>query len=261
MNGPAAQIIRPEVAWSRLSAEALNDLARRDAIVLLPVASTEQHGPHLPSGVDDFLGTAVCHRTADYLAPDHLAVVAPTVWCGLADHHVAFGGTFTLSLSTYHALLRDLCRSILGASFRRIVLVNSHGGNIAALSTLSVELSRELDAPIATVTYFMEAADAVATLLEDQANVMHACEGETAMMMALAPALVDEARLSEAHGPAFDVAASLMPTLKRVRSWREVAPGGVAGDARRASAAKGEALLDACARALADRLRIGEPWA
>ncbi len=100
---------------------------------------------------------------------------------------MAFGGTFTLSLSTYHALLRDLCRSILGAGFRRIVLVNSHGGNIAALSALAVELTRELDAAIATVTYFVEAADAVAGILEDQANVMHACEGETAMMMALAP--------------------------------------------------------------------------
>ncbi|UIN36847.1 creatininase family protein [Methylobacterium oryzae] len=261
MTESTAPTPRPEVAWSRLSAEALNDLARRDAVVLLPVASTEQHGPHIPTGVDDFLGTAICHRTAERLAPDHPAVVAPTLWCGLAEHHVAFGGTFTLSLSTYHALLRDLCRSILGAGFRRIVLVNSHGGNIAALSALAVELTRELDAAIATVTYFVEAADAVAGILEDQANVMHACEGETAMMMALAPDLVDAARLPEAHGPAFDVAASLLPTLRRVRAWEDVSPGGVAGDARRATANKGEALLDACAGALADRLRAGEPWA
>ncbi|MCJ2072468.1 creatininase family protein [Methylobacterium sp. J-030] len=260
MTEPAAPTVPPEVAWSRLSADALNDLARRDTVVLLPVASTEQHGPHLPTGVDDYLGTAVCRRTAEHLAPNQPVVVAPTVWCGLADHHVAFGGTFTLSLATYHALLRDLCRSILAAGFRRIVLVNSHGGNIAALSALSVELTRELDAPIATVTYFMEAADAVAGILEDQANVMHACEGETAMMMALAPELVDATRLPEAHGPAFDVAASLLPTLRRVRGWQEVSPGGVAGDARRASAAKGKALLDACAQALADRLRAGEPW-
>jgi creatinine amidohydrolase len=250
-----------ETAWSRLSAEALNDLARRDALVLLPVASTEQHGPHLPTGVDDVLGTAVCRRTAELLAPSHPVVVAPTVWCGLADHHVAFGGTFSLTLSTYHALLRDLCASILAAGFRRIVLVNSHGGNIAALSALAVELTRELKAPVATVTYFMEAADAMASILEDQANVMHACEGETAMMMALAPECVDAARLPEAHGPAFDVATSLMPTLRRVRGWREISPSGVAGDARRASAAKGEALLEACARTLADRLQAGEPWA
>ncbi|ACL62445.1 creatininase family protein [Methylobacterium nodulans] len=257
----STEMAPPEVAWNRLSAEALNDLARRDAIVLLPVASTEQHGPHLPTGVDDFLGTAVCRRTAELVAPDRPIVVAPTVWCGLADHHVAFGGTFTLSLATYHALLRDLCRSILAAGFRKVVLVNSHGGNITALSSLAVELTRELDAPIATATYFMEAADAVSGILEDQGNVMHACEAETSMMMALDSDLVDATRLAEAHGPGFDIADSLMPTLKRVRGWQEVSRGGVAGDARRASAAKGEAVLDACALALAARLRAGDPWA
>jgi creatinine amidohydrolase len=91
--------------------------------------------------------------------------------------------------------------------------------------------------------------------------VMHACEAETAMMMALEPGLVDAARLPEAYGPAFDIAASLMPTLKRVHGWQEVSLSGVAGDARRASAAKGEAVLEACATALAARLRAGEPWA
>lgn len=118
-----------EIDWNRLTAEALRSLAARDAIVLLPAASTEQHGPHLPTGVDDMLVTEVCRRTAR-LVEEIPVVVAPTVWCGLADHHVALGGTFTITLATYHALLRDLCRSILGAGFRRIVLVNGHGGNI-----------------------------------------------------------------------------------------------------------------------------------
>lgn len=250
----------PEVAWNRLSAEALRELARRDAVVLLPIGSTEQHGPHLPTGVDDLLVTAVCQRVAEALAPDVPAVVAPTVWCGLADHHVGFGGTFTLSLATFQALLRDLCRSVVGAGFRRIVLVNGHGGNINGLAALAVELTREFGAAVATATYFMEGADAAAAVLEDQSGVMHAGEAETSMMMALAPDLVDASRLAEAHGPAFDVAASLLPTLKRVRAWPEVSPGGVAGDARRASAQKGEALLAAYADALAVRLRAGEPW-
>jgi creatinine amidohydrolase len=174
-----------EIAWNRLSAAALRALAERNAVVLLPVASTEQHGPHLPTGVDDFLCSAVCRRTATLLAHDTPVVVAPTVWCGLADHHTTFGGTFTLSLATYHALLRDLCRSILAAGFRRIVIVNGHGGNISGLAALSVELTRELDAPIATTTYFMEAVAEMRAILEDQDGVMHACEGETSMMLAL----------------------------------------------------------------------------
>jgi creatinine amidohydrolase len=215
--------------WSRLTAEALRLLAARDAVVLLPVASVEQHGPHLPTGVDDILVTAVCRRTARLLTLGMPVVVAPTVWCGLADHHVAFGGTFSLSLATYHALLRDLCRSILKAGFGKIVLVNGHAGNIAGL-------------------------------LEDQGGLMHACEVETSMMMATAPELVDASRLPDAHGPAFDVAASLRPTVKRWVAFDRLTASGVLGDARRASAAKGEALLAARATALARRLQDGEPW-
>jgi creatinine amidohydrolase len=250
-----------ETAWNRLSAEALRALAAKDAIVLLPVASTEQHGPHLPTGVDDFLCSEVCRRTAAAMAPDCPVVVAPTVWCGLADHHVAFGGTFTLSLATYYAVLRDLCRSIHKAGFTRIVLVNGHGGNINALATFTGELTRELDAPIATTTYFMEAQAAMSEVLEDQNGVMHACEAETSMMMVIHPDLVDARRLSEAHGPSFDIMGSLVPSLKRFHSFAELTGSGVAGDARKASAAKGEKLLAACAAGLAARLRAGEPWA
>jgi creatinine amidohydrolase len=250
-----------ETAWNRLPAEALRALAAKDAIVLLPVASTEQHGPHLPTGVDDFLCSEVCRRTAAAMAPDCPVVVAPTVWCGLADHHVAFGGTFTLSLATYYAVLRDLCRSILKAGFTRIVLVNGHGGNINALATFTGELTRELDAPIATTTYFMEAQAAMSEVLEDQNGVMHACEAETSMMMVIHPDLVEARRLSEAHGPSFDIMGSLVPSLKRFHSFAELTGSGVAGDARKASAAKGEKLLAACAAGLAARLRAGEPWA
>ena len=80
------------------------------------------------------------------------------------------------------------------------------------------------------------------------------------MMMAAAPELVDAARLPDAHGPAFDIAASLIPTLRRSVAFDRLTASGVLGDARRASAAKGEALLAACASALAARLRAGEPW-
>ena len=248
------------IEWSHLTAEALRSLAERNAVVLLPVASTEQHGPHLPTGVDDILVTEVCRRTARLMPVDVPAVVTPTVWCGLADHHLGFGGTFTLSLATYHALLRELCRSILGAGFRRIVIVNGHGGNIQGLAAIAVELTRELAAPVATTTYFMEGAGEVTQILEDQSGVMHACEAETSMMMAAAPDLVQTSRLPDAHGPAFMMVPSLLPTLKRFTTFDQLTPCGVAGDARRATAAKGEALLDAYARNLARRLGTGEPW-
>ncbi len=249
-----------EIAWNRLSAESLRALAAKDAVVLLPVASTEQHGPHLATGVDDFLCSEICKRVATELVPDVPAVVAPTVWFGLADHHVPFGGTFTISLATYYAVLRDLCRAILGAGFRRIVIVNGHGGNMQALAAFTGELTRELQAPIATATYFMEAQAEQARVLEDQKGVMHACEAETSIMMAIHPDLVDESRLKDAHGPDFDLVASLTPSLKTFRTFAELTASGVAGDARKSSKSKGEALLVACSAALAARLRAGQPW-
>jgi len=209
-----------ETVWNRLSAATLRSLAASDAIALLPVASTEQHGPHLATGVDDFLCSEVCRRTAVKLAPKQLVVVAPTVWFGLADHHVAFGGTFSISLATYHAVLRDLCRSILQAGFRRIVLVNGHGGNIQALATLTGELTRELAAPIAATTYFMEGTSEAAEILEDQNGVMHACEAETSMMMAAHPDLVDRTRLNEALGPDFDIGGSLLEVVPKFETHR-----------------------------------------
>src|SRR5690349_17791143 len=100
-----------EIEWMRLSAEALRERAAKNALVLLPVASVEQHGPHLATGVDTILCGEITRRAARIIAAKEPVVVAPTLWCGLAEHHMDFGGTFTLTLKTYEAVLRDLCGS------------------------------------------------------------------------------------------------------------------------------------------------------
>jgi creatinine amidohydrolase len=250
-----------ELLWNRMTAETLRERAAQGAIVLLPVASTEQHGPHLATGVDDYLCGEACRRAAALIAKERPVVVAPTVWCGLAEHHIAFGGSFTLTLATYYALLRDLCQSILRAGFRHILIVNGHGGNIAALNTFTTELTRELGAPIATTTYIVAGMEATKNILEDQDGIMHACEGETSMMMALKPELVDHSRLAEAHGPNLGMGAALSRPIHAWKSFKDLTPSGVVGDARRATKAKGEAILDACAKGIAERLLKGEPWA
>jgi creatinine amidohydrolase len=251
-----------DVEWARLKASDLNALAAAGALVLMPVASTEQHGPHLATGVDTFLCGEICRRAAERLVARQVpAVVAPTLWAGLAEHHVAFGGSFTLSVATYHALLRDLCGSILRAGFSRVVVVNGHGGNVSALNALSSELTRELQASVAVATYWLLAEEAFAEILKDQRSVLHACEAETSMMLAAQPDLVDRARLAEAVGPIPERAGSvLVQPLHRWRSFKDITPTGVIGDARRATAEKGERLLEAAAEALAERLARGEPW-
>ncbi|WP_229820854.1 MULTISPECIES: creatininase family protein [Streptomyces] len=85
----------PQIRWNRLTASELHELAQREAVVLLPVGSSEQHGEHPPTGVDDFLAVEACRKAAD--AADVPMVVAPSVWCGLAEHRMPFGGTVSLS--------------------------------------------------------------------------------------------------------------------------------------------------------------------
>ncbi|MGE0749065.1 MAG: creatininase family protein [Variibacter sp.] len=250
-----------EIEWMRLSAEALRERAAKNALVLLPVASVEQHGPHLATGVDTILCGEIARRAARIIAAKEPVVVAPTLWCGLAEHHMDFGGTFTLTLETYEAVLRDLCGSLVRHGFKRIVIVNGHGGNIDALKVIVGELARDLGAPIATTTYWVLAENAFKDVLEDQTNVQHACEAETSMMMVAAPDLVDASRLSEAQGPVPRVARPILnKPLHRAKSFKEITASGVLGDARRANKEKGERLLAAAAEALATGLLAGEPW-
>lgn len=251
------------VMWDELTAAALNAQAAAGAIVLLPVASTEQHGPHLATGVDVILCREVCRRTAERLvAKKTPAIVAPTLWPGLAEHHMPLGGSFTLSLATWHRVVEELCRSIIRAGFGKILIVNGHGGNMSALNALTVDLTLALNTPIATTTYFASAETAYSEILEDQRSVLHACEAETSMMLAVRPDLVDTTKLRKAIGPVPSGAGSVLaPSLFRWKSFKEITKTGVVGDARRATAAKGERLLDAAAEALADRLAKGEPWA
>ncbi len=250
-----------------MTAEELRAASSADAIVLLPVASTEQHGPHLGTGVDTFLATEGCRRIAVQVAKSRPIVVAPTVWMGLAEHHVSFGGTFTLSMETYHALLRDLCRSILRAGFKKILLVNGHGGNIAALAALTTDLGLELSAPIATTTLYSvaHATGAYKPILEDQEGVQHACEAETSMMLAAFADCVRMDRIKDAYNPAgTDKSRALGFTAQVLNVWRpfkSFTASGVMGDARKATPAKGEQLLDIAAGGIAAKLIAGEPWA
>jgi creatinine amidohydrolase len=248
-----------ELEWARLKASDLRALAERDAIVLVPVAAMEQHGPHLPVMVDSLLCAEVALRSARRVAAHQPVVVAPTVWSGLSEHHMPFGGTFTLDFPTFFALLRCLCRSLVTHGFRRIFLLNGHGGNRFALRVIVDQLAGELGAALATATYWEPAAGAIARILEQQPGVQHACEAETAMVMALRPELVDEGRLAEAKF----IEPPHAVTQRGAHLWRPFAartPTGVLGDPTAASAEKGERLLDAAADAIAELLLHEGCW-
>lgn len=186
-------------------------------------------------------------------------VVTPSVWSGLSEHHMAFGGTFTLSLATLHALLRDICRSVWRAGFTRILIVNGHGGNMTALHALTTELTAERPARIAFTNYFTVARDVVRDCLEVQDGLMHACEGETSMMLAARPELVHAEHLAEAHGPDIALPAESTEPVYLAVPFERITVSGVAGHADAATAAKGEKMLSGLAKALADAI-ARDPW-
>jgi creatinine amidohydrolase len=247
------------VMWKELTAAELRQKAQAGAVVLMPVGSMEQHGPHLPVGVDTYLSEGVCKAAAEAVAAEMPVVVAPTLWCGMAEHHMAYGGTFTFDIPTYKAVLGCLTRSLERHGFKRVLIVNGHGGNIAALGAFLPDLAREVPGVALRVTTpYDPARKAMATILEDQDGVHHACEAETSMMMALVPDAVRRDKLGDAHGPAH---WTPQPAgVARYVSFRDATASGVIGDARRASAQKGERLVAAVRDTLVAFLRDPATW-
>jgi creatinine amidohydrolase len=249
------------VLWKELTAQDLGDHAKAGAVVILPVASMEQHGPHLPVGVDTILCEGVCRAAAERGGSATPVVVAPTLWCGMAEHHMAFGGTFTFDIPTYRAVLIAFLKSIERAGFKRVAIVNGHGGNVSALNAFLPDLARETAVDLVVTTYFELALPGLPAILEDQNSVLHACELETSLMMVLAPGTVKHDRIAEAAGPNFTNSRDvLMPAVQRFRSLKSFTANGVIGDPRRASRAKGEALLELCSKTLADMIADPATW-
>jgi creatinine amidohydrolase len=94
----------PEVEWANLKASDVRRLRQQNAIAVIPIGSIEQHGPHLPVQVDTLLVSEVARRTARLVADKLPIVVLPTIWSGLAEHHMSLGGTLTLDLATFFRL-------------------------------------------------------------------------------------------------------------------------------------------------------------
>ena len=245
------------VRWERRTAPELRALAAQDALVVLPVASMEQHGPHLPVWTDSMIGHACALRAAAE-ASDVPAIVLPPMWMGLSEHHLPFGGTITLDYATFHGVLRGVCRSIRADGFKRLLLVNSHGGNIDPLAVSARELCVEFNMPVVATTIFHVAGPKVGEILDTQPGVQHACEAETSFWLHLDAAQVRQEEIANTISPGGDTVGA--PFI-RFWSFAERAPvSGVIGDPRAATAEKGEKLLAVVSSALATAMRDTRLW-
>ena len=251
-----------EIRWRCLRADELRQRAAEDAMVIVPVGSLEQHGPHLPVEVDSMLGETVALRAAELIAEHEPVVVLPCIWTGLSEHHMSFGGTITLDFETFFNVIRCVCQSLVRHGFKRIVLLNGHGGNDNAMRVACDELSTKLEVPLVHFTYWYAAAEPIARLLETQTALLHACEAETSMMMALRPDLVAEDRIELAMvNTSPSVPDVVGGGVYRWRTLASLSSAGVVGNPSAASREKGERLIDEIAKEIARKMTNSEFWA
>jgi mycofactocin precursor peptide peptidase len=223
---------RPDRA-TRLGALTSAEVGGR--LLVVPVGSTEQHGPHLPLSTDTDVAVALASRLA---ARVDGVLVAPAVPYGSSGEHAGFPGTLSIGAAATELLLVELGRSALPATVRRMLLLSTHGGNANPV-TAAVRLLRS------------EGRDVLAWSPRWDGDA-HAGRTETSVQLALDPARV---RPSTVVGNTTPL-AELLPAL-RAGGVRSVSPTGVLGDPTGASAAEGAALLDA---ATADLVALVERW-
>lgn len=249
------------IRWDHLTSPQLKALQEQGAIVLLPLGSTEQHGPHLPVGTDALMATAMSERIALALQQrGKPCVVAPTIAVANSVHHMSFCGSLTLKPQTYMNMLRDYCHAIAAHGFRKIVLVNGHGGNNAPTDTALIDINEELGFPVYFTGYFSGDPTAQSDVLETQSGMVHACESETSLMLALDESLVDPVYQQTKGNIGYDYAPednAVLFTFHRMESHTE---NGVMGNSYAATKKKGEAMGHRMVESMVDILCDDELW-
>jgi creatinine amidohydrolase len=235
-------------------------------IAILPVAATEQHGPHLPLSVDSALVDGVIAAALPHIAADVPALFLPTQAVGFSPEHAAYAGTLTLKAETLIRLWTDIAESVAAAGVRKLVLLNSHGGQVGLLDVVARDLRARLGLLVYSVNWFGlplsgpqgEDVNALFSAHEHRFGI-HAGEIETSMLLALAPELADMAQAQNFASTSEDRsrAYAILGNGKSAKlGWQmqDYNAAGAVGNAAAATAEKGRLVLDAAGRALGQML-------
>ena len=224
----------------------------RDILVLIPVASCEQHSLHLPVFTDSLIGQEVARRVHERCPDDVL--VLPVQWLGYSQHHIRYAGTVSAVSETHLLIMMDIVASMAEHGFKKILIQNSHGGNRSNISVLLQRLmERYGDRGVEFYTRWAWGKPEVLDEIRELGSVGsgHAGETETAMIMAIRPDLVQLDRL-DADGEREGMKIAGIESYYRFD--QRTKHGGV-GDPRSATSEKGERLLDASADEIAVQVK------
>jgi creatinine amidohydrolase len=233
--------------WEELTSAEIGALDRDKTVVILPLGAVEQHGNHMPLGTDTLLAEAVSLAAAKASGG---TIVMPPPWYGFSAHHMRFPGSITLRAETLLALVEDVVASLVRHDFRRILIVNGHGGNNGLIDVLASTLGNTHygKARIAALTYFMLAREAIGKLRKSKPGGMgHACEFETSMVQHLRPELV---KIEQAVTCYPDPGSRYLTTdllgaqaIRLYHDFGDLSPTGTLGDPAFASPEAGKAFF------------------
>lgn len=234
-----------------LTREEIREVAPK-AVLVLPTAATEQHGPHLPLKTDCAIGEAVARRAAELAAREVPVCLAPLLPYGNSHHHLAFSA-LSLRSETYLAVIRDLLDTAVQSGFRRIFILNAHGGNddgvrMAGRDLVLTPEGKERGVAFAACSYWNVAQVAARAAGVDKLGHFpgHAGNFETSMVMAIAPDLVRQDRLPrDADHPAPINYAGTLPSgllVAKSGDWERV--NGYTEASLRANAEDGRRFLE-----------------
>jgi creatinine amidohydrolase len=247
--------------WLGLTTEEFS----REHIAVLPVAAIEQHGPHLPVGVDSYIAEAYLARVRALLPQESGALFLPVQTVGASDEHRAFRGTLTLSPETALRAFIEIGESVHRAGIHKLIIINSHGGNIALIDLAARQLR---------VRHNMLAVHAswgrfgYPDGLFSEAEHTHGIHGgdiETSIMLAAYPHLVRRDKIANFKPVTYDIEREhkyLHADFPAGFGWmtQDLHASGALGDASLATAEKGNAALDHGARAFVELLRDVEKF-
>ncbi len=252
--------------FEELTSPEVASLDRDGTVFILPLGSVEQHGNHMPLGTDTMLAHSVSLAAAE-LSPGKTAVLPPP-WYGFSAHHMRFPGSVTLRAETLMAVAEDIVASLVSHGFRRILIVNGHGGNGGVIDLLASKLGYRHygKARIAALTYFQLARDAIAALRRSEAGGMgHACEFETAMIQHIRPELV---KMERAVATYPDPGSPYLTTdllggsaIKTYLDFADLSPTGTLGDPALATPDAGGKFFEAVVGELAAFIEDFRGWA
>jgi len=239
-----------------LTSEQVTHLPGKDrAVIVLPLASVEQHGPHLPLFTDSIIVQEVLGRALALLPEDVHVWYLPLLAYGKSNEHAGFAGTITLTAEALIRILKDIGRSVARSGFRRFAIVNAHGGNTEIVDFVIRDIREETGLLVFALHLYLRVAVPQYGLSDaEQTYGIHAGDVETSILLQCRPDLVqrDRAPASLPHHLQTRASPPFMGPLTFAWLTKDISSNGVLGDATTADAARGESYLaDAAAQTAA----------